>query len=43
MTSTVPLRVRTTFYTRFGDWLAYLGIAVTAGALLVRGVRRATA
>jgi apolipoprotein N-acyltransferase len=39
-TAAVPLRVRTTLYTRLGDWVAYLGLLVTAGALLVRGLRR---
>jgi apolipoprotein N-acyltransferase len=39
MTSEVPLRARTTLYTRFGDWVAYLGLVVTAGALAVRGLR----
>lgn len=43
VTETVPLRTRTTLYTRFGDWLAYLGLAVTAGSLVVRGVRPAVA
>jgi apolipoprotein N-acyltransferase len=33
----VALRSRTTLYTRFGDWLAHLGVAVTAGALAVAG------
>jgi apolipoprotein N-acyltransferase len=41
MTSPVPLREGTTFYTRFGDWVAYLGLLVTAGALTARGLRRA--
>src|SRR5438034_3340952 len=39
MTSDVPLRARTTLYTRFGDWVAYLGLVVTAGALALRGLR----
>ena len=39
LTSDVPLRERTTLYTRFGDWVAYLGLVVTAGALAVRGLR----
>jgi apolipoprotein N-acyltransferase len=29
----VPLRTRETLYTRFGDWFAYLGLLVSAGAL----------
>jgi len=43
MTAEVPLRNRTTIYTRLGDWVAYLGLAVTAAALGVRALRRATA
>jgi len=43
MTAAVPLRSRTTFYTRFGDWVAYLGIAVTVVALGGRALRRAVA
>ena len=43
MTAAVPLRTRTTLYTRFGDWVAYLGLAVTAAALGARALRRATA
>jgi apolipoprotein N-acyltransferase len=39
MTSDVPLRARTTLYTRFGDWIAYLGIAVTALAVGARVLR----
>ena len=39
MTSDVPLRTRTTLYTRLGDWVAYLGLVVTAGALTARGFR----
>jgi apolipoprotein N-acyltransferase len=42
-TASVPLRMQTTLYTRLGDWVAYLGLVVTAGALLVRGLRRAHA
>ena len=42
-TAAVPLRVVTTLYTRFGDWLAYLGLLCTAGAVLVRGVSGARA
>ncbi|OGL10626.1 MAG: apolipoprotein N-acyltransferase [Candidatus Rokubacteria bacterium RIFCSPLOWO2_02_FULL_72_37] len=40
----LPLRTTETLYTRFGDWLAWLSAAITAGALAVcaaRGVRRA--
>ncbi|OLE39643.1 MAG: apolipoprotein N-acyltransferase [Candidatus Rokubacteria bacterium 13_1_20CM_2_70_7] len=29
----VPLRTRETLYTRLGDWFAYLGLLVSAGAL----------
>ena len=43
MTSAVPLRTRTTFYTRFGDWVAYLGLAVTALELGERAFRLVTA
>jgi apolipoprotein N-acyltransferase len=39
MTEEVPLRTRTTVYTRFGDWVAYLGLAVTAAALGARALR----
>ena len=39
-TAEVPLRNRTTLYTRFGDWLAYLGLAVTVAATAGRGFRR---
>jgi apolipoprotein N-acyltransferase len=37
----VPLRARRTLYTRFGDWLAYLGLAVSAAGLGAAAVRRA--
>jgi apolipoprotein N-acyltransferase len=37
----VPLRQRQTLYTRFGDWLAYLSVAVSALALGAATVRRA--
>jgi apolipoprotein N-acyltransferase len=40
MTAGVALRDRTTIYSRFGDWLAYLGLAVTAVALGARGFWR---
>jgi apolipoprotein N-acyltransferase len=43
LTDTMPLRERTTLYTRLGDWVAYLGLVVTAGALVARGLRRARA
>jgi apolipoprotein N-acyltransferase len=39
LTASVPLRTRTTLYTRLGDWLAYFGLVVTAGALTVQTVR----
>jgi apolipoprotein N-acyltransferase len=37
----VPLRTRTTLYTRFGDWLAYLALGVSAAALGTAAWRRA--
>ncbi|MBM3220503.1 MAG: apolipoprotein N-acyltransferase [Candidatus Rokubacteria bacterium] len=40
LTSAVPLRARTTLYTKLGDWVAYAGIAVTAVGLGVRALRR---
>jgi apolipoprotein N-acyltransferase len=40
LTAAVALRTRTTIYSRFGDWLAYLGLAVTAAALGARGFWR---
>jgi apolipoprotein N-acyltransferase len=46
LTDRVPLRARTTLYTRWGDWLAWLSLAVTAGALGAargRGSRPGTA
>jgi apolipoprotein N-acyltransferase len=36
ITAAVPLRTRTTLYTRFGDWLVYLGMAVSAAVLGAR-------
>jgi len=42
-TAPVTLRTRTTLYTRFGDWLPYLALLVTGGALAVRGRRGARA
>jgi apolipoprotein N-acyltransferase len=42
MTSDVPLRTRTTLYTRLGDWVAYLGMGVTAAVLGARMLQRAT-
>jgi apolipoprotein N-acyltransferase len=33
MTETVPLRARRTLFTRFGDWLGLLSLAVTTAAL----------
>lgn len=38
----VPLRSRRTLYTRFGEWLAYLSLALSAGALGA-GLRRRSA
>jgi apolipoprotein N-acyltransferase len=40
VTAAVPLRTRTTLYTRFGDWVPYLGFAVTLAALAARVSRR---
>jgi apolipoprotein N-acyltransferase len=40
MTADVALRDRTTLYSRLGDWLPYLGLAVTAAALGARGFGR---
>jgi apolipoprotein N-acyltransferase len=37
----VPLRAGATFYTRFGDWLAYLAAAVSALVLGAVSRRRA--
>ena len=42
MTSDVALRTRTTLYTRLGDWVAYLGLAVTAAGLGARALKRST-
>ena len=39
LTADVPLRTRTTLYTRLGDWVAYLGLAVTAGVLATATLR----
>jgi len=42
----IPLRARTTVYTRFGDWLAWLSLAVTAAGIALPGrqiAARATA
>jgi apolipoprotein N-acyltransferase len=39
LTAAVSLRTRTTLYTRLGDWVAYLGLAVTAVALTVQSAR----
>src|SRR5206468_453972 len=41
MTERVFLRSGETVYTRFGDWLAYLALCVTAAALAVRARSRA--
>ncbi len=42
MTDIVPLREGRTLYTRFGDWLAWLSLAVTAVALAVTWRRSPT-
>ena len=39
----VPLRSRTTLYTRLGDWLPYLGLALSAAVLAVAARRAAAA
>jgi len=39
----VPLRTRTTLYTRFGDWLAYACLGLTAGAFGFARFRRSPA
>jgi apolipoprotein N-acyltransferase len=41
ITERLPLRVRTTLYTRLGDWLAFLSLAVSATVLGVATTRRA--
>jgi apolipoprotein N-acyltransferase len=43
MTMPVALRARTTLYTRFGDWVAYLGLLVTASALGLRTLAKVRA
>ena len=35
-TERVPLRTRDTLYSRFGDWLAYLSLAVSGALLALR-------
>ena len=37
----VPLRSGLTLYSRFGDWVAYLALAVSAAALTARALKRA--
>jgi apolipoprotein N-acyltransferase len=41
ITAQVPLRGATTVYTRLGDWLAYLGLGVSGGAVAAAARRRA--
>ena len=41
LTERVPLRTRQTLYTRFGDWLVYLSLAVSAVGLGAAALRRA--
>jgi len=37
----VPLRAGETVYSRFGDWLAYLALAVSGASLAARARHRA--
>src|SRR6059036_3913623 len=37
----VPLRTRVTLYSRLGDWLAYLALAVSGASLAYRAWKRA--
>jgi apolipoprotein N-acyltransferase len=41
VTERLPLRARETVYSRFGDWLAYLSLAVAAAVLAHRALKRA--
>lgn len=41
ITERLPLRARTTVYTRFGDWLAYLSLAASAIVVGAATMRRA--
>jgi apolipoprotein N-acyltransferase len=41
ITEPVPLRTGETVYSRFGDWLAYLGLGVSGASLAMRAWRRA--
>lgn len=41
LTQMVPLRAGQTFYTRFGDWLPYLALAVSAATLVATALGRA--
>jgi apolipoprotein N-acyltransferase len=41
VTERLPLRARETVYSRFGDWLAYLSLAVAAAVLAHRAWKRA--
>jgi apolipoprotein N-acyltransferase len=39
LTEPVPLRTGATFYTRFGDWLAWVAVVVSGGSLTAAWVR----
>jgi apolipoprotein N-acyltransferase len=41
LTERMPLRTRDTVYARFGDWLAYLALAVSGASLAARAGLRA--
>ena len=40
LTARIPLRSRTTLYTRFGDWLVYLCLGLSAGPWAAASLRR---
>jgi len=40
LSAAIPLRSRTTLYTRFGDWLVYLCLALSAAAWATAALRR---
>ena len=41
MVERVPLRTAETVYSRFGDWLAYMALAVSGASLAARARNRA--